>query len=306
MTIALLPLQTLSAAQAAAVSCARTPVPDEHSASLLVAEITGEAVLLGAFERNLAAVQVPVFRRGTGGGAAHVGPGVVFVQLSLPSPSALTPAGPDQILNRYVRPVLRALTRSGAPAHYFGRDFLSVKHAPAALVAFAHAQATQHTVVEVFIGVNRDAFGEVQRPSFAGKIAGSVSSLTGQAMDVPALIEAISAEFAAAYGHALVPAKNAPIAPAASLALEPAWTSSVDEAIGPVFAGRAASSALRVGGTFMASHDAIARLEQRATTGAHLEEMQAVLDAPGLALFGLKNPRNLLVALESARSQESA
>jgi lipoate-protein ligase A len=300
LTIALLSLQTLSAAEAAALSCAPHPIDEAHQASLLVAEITTEALLLGAFERNLDAGGLPVFRRGSGGGAAHVGPGVVFVQLVLRSPSALTPAGPDQILNRYVRPVLRALTRTGSLAHYFGRDFLSVKRTPAALAAFAHTQATQQTVVELFIGADRDVFGDTPRASFAGKTSASLRALTGRPTDVPGLVDAIREAFASAYGHALVPTPCALPASPSPLALEAPWSTSIDEAIGPVFAGKDASSNLRLGGTFMASQDVIAHVERLAAEGATEDQQQQVLHAPGVALFGLRDPSNLLRALRQA------
>src|SRR5688500_11031086 len=84
-------------------------------------------LVLGAFQRA-ASTLAPleggprVVRRLSGGPALWAGPGTLHLWLSLPRPDALVPGAPPRLVNRYVRPLLRGLTRLGAPALYGGRD----------------------------------------------------------------------------------------------------------------------------------------------------------------------------------------
>jgi lipoate-protein ligase A len=101
-------------------------------AELVVSVPRDEAIVLGSFQRGSeVSSDLPIVRRGSGGAACRVGPGSVWVQLFFSS----LEVPPDKILNRLVRPLLRAMTKTGAHAHYFGRDWVSVDHRPAAMVA---------------------------------------------------------------------------------------------------------------------------------------------------------------------------
>lgn len=107
--------------------------------------IEGPAVLLGLHQREgrvldaaaCVARGVAVSRRATSGTAAFVGRRALLFSLALPHVAALFPdASPRTLLNRNVRPFLRGLSAAGALAHYFGREFVSVRKRPAMLLAF--------------------------------------------------------------------------------------------------------------------------------------------------------------------------
>jgi hypothetical protein len=189
-----------------------------------------------------------------------VGPGTVWIQLSLARTDALVACTADKLLNRYVRPLLRALTRaSGVPASYFGRDWVSAAHRPVALVAFAHEASTGSGLFEAIVAV-RTPFAPSDRPSFLGKAPATLEELAGRALDA----EAVAATILGAYRDLASDVRAVPaaeIAPATAVGSEPAWRATRDEAIGSIAAGRDASGRLRVGGELMASYDAIARLE---------------------------------------------
>src|SRR5690348_15410474 len=93
--------------------------------TLLLGEARDEAVVLGTFQRpSEIATNDPIVARGSGGGAARVSPGTVWLQLALGRPDALVPCSAEKLINRYVRPLLKALTHvSSVPASYFGRDW---------------------------------------------------------------------------------------------------------------------------------------------------------------------------------------
>ncbi len=107
--------------------------------------VRGPAVVLGAGQRAgrvlrldaCAAAGVSVYRRATAGTAAHVGDEGIVWTLALPHVAALFPdATARTLLNRNVRVVLAGLRRVGGLAHYFGREWVSVRHRPAALLGF--------------------------------------------------------------------------------------------------------------------------------------------------------------------------
>src|ERR1700722_13042117 len=116
---------------------ARAEAEPESAPLLVIAELTGDALLLGQHQRlascldaeHLRASGLPVFRRASGGKTLRVGAGTVGVLVVLPTLDALGAGlvAPDKLMNRTVRGLLAGLTRSGARggAHYFGRDFVS-------------------------------------------------------------------------------------------------------------------------------------------------------------------------------------
>jgi len=268
-------------------------------AELVVTELSTAAFVLGSFQRGHGAPEgAPLVRRVSGGALVRVGPGTLHVVLSLANPSVIFPCDASKLDNRYVRPLLRALTKSGAQAAYFGRDWVSVRHRPAAAVGFAHEARTGRAAFEAFVAV-RAPFS-TPRPSFLGKEPGTLETLCERAFDSAALARAIAEAYVAAAGGAAreLPPRRDPAASASDQALraEPPWTSSIEEVIGPVCAGRDASGALRLGGDFMASRDAVATLETAVSalgSGATREAVgQLVNDAftsGGAAIEGVRD-----------------
>ncbi len=240
-----------------------------------------DAVLLGAFQR---ACDGPpgAMARGTGGAAVRVGPGTLHVMLAL----ARLDCDESKLLNRHVRPLLRALG-----ARYFGRDWIDLGGHPVASVGFAHERATGRTVVEAFVAV-RTPFAVAARASYLGKEPATLESLRGPIDDA-----ALGAKILAAYGAPEIAAARAP-APAPTQA---PWSARVDEAIGPVCAGRDETGRMRVGGEFMASFDAVLDLEDRLARGEAIRDaVDAALTAPHTALFGVRTLESFARALEAA------
>lgn len=130
-----------------------------------VAGFSGSAVLLGRHQRARSSVDLegagtrglPVLRRTGGGRALLVGPGVVGLLVYSPSGQQLSPAPfpPDRTTNRYVRGLLAALRRLGAPhAAWFGRDFVASDQRQVATVA-QEGTAGGALLLEALIGVER-------------------------------------------------------------------------------------------------------------------------------------------------------
>ena len=105
------------------------------------------------------------------------GDGVLYVSLALQDASALLPCPPGKLLNRYVRGALTGLRALGYPAHYFGRDFISLDALPVAYVAWA-AQRSGVVQIELFIAHRRSfvlpaehsAYPEPSEPPFRGRV----------------------------------------------------------------------------------------------------------------------------------------
>jgi len=214
----------------------------------------------------------------------------VHIALALAHPAALVACDEKRIVNRMVRPLLKGLTKVGALSHYFGRDWVSVRHRPAAWVGFAHDAGTRRTLFEAFVAVRTPFSGE--RASFLGKAPGTIEEITGAAMAPERVVEAVVEAYAGAWGAEVAPmAVGAIEEPPASLDDTP-WAATADEAIGLLGAGADAGGAFRVGGDLLVSRDALARLETAAPAtpddalGALVD---ATLAAPGVALDGVRS-----------------
>jgi hypothetical protein len=274
--------------------------PLAHPGELWTAIVRDDALLIGAFQRardlgpgedDATIPPVPRLRRGSGGPSVRVGPGTVHVALSLSRPDAMTACDEKRIVNRAVRPLLRALTKIGALAHFFGRDWVSVHHRPAAWVGFAHDASTRRTLFEAFVAV-RTPFA-VNRPSFLGKPPGALDALVGAVVDPRRLVDALVQAYTLAWDAEAIEVD----APAASLDegdvfADPPWASTVDEAIGRLGAGFDAGGRFRVGGDLLVSRDALARLEARVAEAGQ-DDVARVIDetltAPGVALDGVRS-----------------
>jgi hypothetical protein len=278
---------------------------------LSVIQLADAATVLGAFQRRHGLPEeasAPVFWRGSGGPFVVVGPGTLHVLLALPHVAALVACDPPRLLNRYVRPLLRALTKGGALAHYFGREWLSVGHRPVGQVGFAHDTKTRRAVFEAFVAVTTP-FAPAGRGSFMGKEPATLSSVTGRTFDLAELSELISMSYAKASDSAIERAPFAPAEPSRVLPDDPPWAATVTEAIGELGAGVDAAGVFRVGGDLPASHDALERVAARANALGEPTEasighiVDEELIPPGVALEGVKDLRSIRDVVLAARTR---
>ena len=310
--IGVLRLERAPAAQLAAWSQSALDRPLAHDAELLVVEPSDSAIALGALQRvsEVAAHLAPndvVLRRGSCGAEARVGPGTLWMQLALARPSVLVACEPTRILNRYVRPLLHALAKVGALAHYFDRDWISLEKHPIGMITFAHDATSGRALVEAILAVE-SPFALRPRGSYLGKAPATIAELSAK-VDLPRLAGAIADAYATAYDRTLAPLDQAALGSSLARA-EPrdaAWTATRDEAIGLVGAGRDASGRMRIGGELMASRDAIARLEERLAASPTPPDAAAIgravdesLQARGVALVGVRSLLSLRDALVEA------
>jgi hypothetical protein len=280
--------------------------PLGHPGELWVAVATDEAIVLGAFQRGgLMPTDAPLERRGSGGPEIRIGPGTVHVALALTHPGALTACDEKRIVNRSVRPLLRALTKTGSLAHFFGRDWVSVRHRPAAWVGFAHDAQTRRTLFEAFLAV-KTPFHLAPRASFLGKVPGTLESIAGTAIEPGRLVDAIVAAYVAAWDlEASEIAIPEPLDEVEDLRADPPWSATCEEAIGTLGAGPDARGVLRIGGDLLVSRDALARLEARVAETPD-DALGRVIDetlfAPGVALDGVRSLGSLRDVIARGRS----
>ncbi len=231
----------------------------------------------------------------------------MHVALTLAHPGALTPCDEKHIVNRSVRPLLRGLTKvvgAGGPASFFGRDWVSIAHRPAAWVGFAHDATTRRTLFEAFVAV-RTPFAITERPSFRGKAQGTVELIANRALAPDRVAEAIAEAYASGTDWFAVDMPT----PGDELDLDdpridPPWAATCDEAIGTLGAGKDARGMFRVGGDLLVSRDALGRLEYRAA-GASEGDIGLIvnetLGAPGVALDGVRSLGNVRDMIVRAR-----
>ncbi len=229
--------------------------PMAHDAVLWVAEALDEATVLGAFERGSSeGAGGLVVRRGSGGPRVRVGPGTLHVALSLVRPDALEPCDVRRIVNRAVRPLLRAVTKTAALAHYFGRDWVSVAHRP---VGWAPA---------------------------------TLDEVVGRPLDGEAIGRAVVDAYVAKHGAEEIAMPIPDLPPPDNVPADPPWTATVDEVIGALGAGADARGRFRVGGDLLVSRDALATLEALIASAPddHVGRVvDETLSAPGVALDGV-------------------
>lgn len=325
-TLGVLRLEGSPAARVAAASRGALDRRLEHDAELLLATLEDDAVVLGALQRasELGEADDPsraLLRRGSCGAEVTVGPGSLWVQLALIRSDALVRCEPSRLLNRHVRPLLRALTKVGALAHYFDRDWISAGRRPVAMIAFGHDVASGRALVEAVIAV-RTPFALRMRPSYLGKAPATLADV-GAAVELPRLCDAIIEAYAAAYGRTIVDGPALAPSRARSGAAggdarrdpraEPAWASTRSEAIGLVGAGPDREGRMRVGGELMVSRDAVTSLEARLAgpdgidAAAIARAVDETLGAPDVALVGVRSltsVRDVLVEASGGRRPE--
>jgi len=266
--------------------------------------VANDAIVLGAFQRasEIGDTKIgPIAQRASGGAAVRVGDGTVHLALALPTIDALVvDCTPQKILNRYVRPLLKAITRVSIIASYFGRDWVSAGHRPCAYVAFAHDSSSQRTMFEAFVAV-RTPFALGPRASFMGKEPATLGEIAKKTIDPENVAEEIVRAYASAYALEVEdrPIDDEPrVASEADLLARPPWLARVDEAIGPIFADKT-----HIGGEFMASRDAVNLLHIALRVGA--DPPRAIDEAfknPAVALEGVRSLRSFHDAIARARS----
>ena len=148
----------------ASLAADRRLLDDPGSGALRVYTLAGDAVALGRY--HLAPDPVPdsgvhVWRRHSGGRAMPWGDGFVALSLVLPHRSALVAAdpfalAPEQVMNRYVRGVLRACELSGVAAFYPGRDLITVHGRILGMASF-EVDAGGALLFQVVLANERDA-----------------------------------------------------------------------------------------------------------------------------------------------------
>ena len=278
-------------------------------AELWVAVARDERVLIGAFQRG---VEVPgpyeLARRGSGGPAVRVGSGTVHVALALAHPAAFGPCDEKRIVNRLVRPLLRALNKAIAPlqAHFFGRDWVSIAHRPSAWVGFAHDATTHRTLFEAFVAV-RTPFALSERSSFLNRPHGTLETIGGRRLDpehiAAGIVEAYSTGVETESSQSTQDPATLESEPEDDLRNDPPWAAVASEAIGTIGAGPDAAGVFRVGGELLASRDALARLESAASDPE--TDLSALVDrtltAPGVALEGIRSLATIRDVISAAR-----
>lgn len=200
------------------------------TASLRAWSLAAPAVSLGRYHlapRGDAASAVRVVRRLSGGRVAAGGPGFVGLTLALPGRSALAPGrtpvlGPDQVLNRAVRGVLRALETLGVPVVYPGRDVITAGGRILATAAFeedARGALLCETVLAVgsdlgVLAKRLDAVdhdGVVTAPVYGPGEATSLAAVAGASPSLDALADAVARATGSLLGLGVRSVARAPI-----------------------------------------------------------------------------------------------
>jgi hypothetical protein len=293
-----------------------------HDAELVIGAPSDDAIVLGALQRASELREADdrtraLLRRGSCGAELTVGAGSLWVQLALTRADALVRCEPSRLLNRHVRPLLRALTKVGVLAHYFDRDWITAGRRPVAMIAFAHDAGTGRALVEAVIAVDTP-FALRPRPSYLGKPPGTLADV-GARVELSRLADAIAEAYATSYGRSVVElsdfgaldAMSTPSsADAEDLRAELPWAATRDEAIGLVGAGRDRTGRMRIGGELMASRDAVARLEARladpaaSDAAAIADAIDASLGGADVALVGVRSLTSLRdVLIEASRKR---
>jgi hypothetical protein len=212
----------------------------EGAPQMTASVVRGPAVVLGAGQRAGRVVDLPacaragtaVLRRSTAGTAAFVGERAIVWTLALPHVAALAPdATARTLLNRNVRGFLKGLSRAGAIAHYFGREWISVRQRPAALLGFEMTREGA-TLIEVFAGLERSiAIPEALSTSDERAVDRWLGKSPAGLAEVMGTIEGGWEELAGAVIRAVAARASAPVeeaAPITAASVTPAITRADD------------------------------------------------------------------------------
>jgi len=295
----------VSASTLAAVSAAALKA--EGNATLVVAEPGNERTVLGAFQRGRGP------KRGSGGSSILVGPGRVWLSLALSQCSALVPdATPSKLLNRYVRPLLRALTKvTNVPANYFGRDWISVAQRPVAFVGFAHDATTGRALFEAIVAVRAPVLF-ASSPSLLGRVPGTLVDIAGAGREIREsdVIRAVENAYTALASETAVVVVDATAEDEDEDEDDDTpWLSTLDVAMGKLGCGPDRTGRLRIGGEIMASADAIAQIEAALLRDPNAD-LESIIDEAfttrDAALFGVPSLASIRDVILAARTSLGA
>jgi hypothetical protein len=284
---------------------------------VVAAALEGDARVAGAYQRLEDAVRVrdgvPVLRRETGGPAVVAGEGLVYLALALRDASTLMPCPRDRVLNRNVRPILGALRRIGASAHYFGREFVSVEKRPLGLVAWTR-RAGGAVLLESVLGIDRPyVVPHEEQPLVLssahalGKVPITLSEVLASPPSAEALAQACAAACASMTPLEIGRAQVAPRSSEPSFVHEAMrWSRPHEVPIGFVRAGLARDARGVVldavlAGDFFQDADAPARLSAALVGGLATPErlrdaINATWGAQGAVIEGLRSLQPVLDA----------
>ncbi len=213
--------------------------------------VEGPVVVLGARQRREAVTSsAQVVRRRTTGTAAWMGGRALWCAVALPTIDALyadTTLG--TLLNRNVRPWLRGMTRSGIAAAYFGREWVAVKHRPAAMLGY-ELSPSGALLMEMIVGWD-EAIGlpaEMATEAERGidRWRGKTPVAVGEGRDATVVLGALMAAVAERAGA--VEMADEPAGEAWVATEGPREVVGVEVPIGRVEAGRVAGGGLWLGG----------------------------------------------------------
>lgn len=300
-------------------------------AGLVVAPVTRDAIVLGAFQRaasslDLERVELPMGRRSTGGAALRVREGQLFVAIDLRTPAVMGGvADVNRALNRHVRPLLRALSTLGdAPATWGGRDFVSIRGAPVAWTGVTTHDAEQGAAkifdalaLEIVVALDAPfgvapqidmAHGAIA-PRWLGKTPGTLREVLGRDVDAKTVTDRIVEAYALQAENDVTAGEMVDAQPLDAGLTQPPFDALVEEAMGLVGAAIEPKTVV-IGGELMASPIALHRL------GLRLRREGSCLDADdprlgraidamlgpsvGALLFGVRSLKSIATVVAAA------
>jgi len=298
-------------------------------ATLVVCQLLGQGLLLGRYQRAarcdveaVRAAGLTLLRRVGGGRALVAGQGTVGVLLAVPAGGAgLLPAvvAADKVLNRYVRGLLRGLGLLGAPAHYFGRDFVTADHRQIGRIS-QDGGPDGSVLFEAVVALERNlevapalmpGVPTAPAPSATAPAPVALADLTCRLRRFDEVADQLALGYASTYGQErraidapeeapapeLAPAPVGPVGPAISIPI------GVIEAELALDGGTI--SAARLQGDFIATSFAIAALEAALVgctrdPAALAPRIDGALMAPHAAMLGLRDLASVLAALTAS------
>ena len=171
--------------------------------ALVLAELTGECGLLGAFQRVGRSGLERELRGLCGGRSAFAGEGTcALFAVTRDAPAWFAEADPPtgaRLLNRWVRGLLTGLARVGVAASYPGRDFVAVESARVGALSLARL-ASGAAIFQAILATARPYTTAERAPEFPGlpplPRAGTLGGRTG----VEPLFSALASGFAERFG----------------------------------------------------------------------------------------------------------
>lgn len=268
------------------------------SPKLCISTVTKPEIVLGAFQRAASALHIKravdlgyaISRRRSGGPAVVMSPGDLHMAFVLPQAAALMGCEPSRLVNRYIRPLLPALSALGAPATYLGRDWVTVAKIPAAWVGFAHDPVSQACLLEVFISVRSafslppqlDAYPTRTSPWFLGKMPKPLEEIFKRRLDVASIAEKIVVTYQETFkGRIDLATWEDSLLRDYTVDQQPPYSAYLEETIGFLCAAKE-NDKIVLGGDLFASEGALDRMAEAAqnvveTLGLDSEALTAAM-----------------------------